>query len=53
LHRALKDVGVREEMITIPNGKHGGFSREDNERAFAAIQAFLNKLDMPAVDRGR
>jgi hypothetical protein len=28
-------------MITIPGGKHGGFTRAENERAFAAIEAFL------------
>ena len=45
LHQALKTAGVREEMITIPGGRHGGFSREENQRAFAAIKAFLAKLD--------
>ena len=41
LHQALKAAGVPQEMITIPGGRHGGFSREQNERAFTAIEAFL------------
>lgn len=45
LHQALKAAGVREEMITIPGGRHGSFSREENQRAFAAIKGFLAKLD--------
>jgi len=44
LHQALKAAGVTEEMITIPGGSHGGFSRNENERAFAAIEAFLGKV---------
>jgi acetyl esterase/lipase len=43
LHQALKIAGVPEEMITIPGGKHGGFSREENQRAFAAIEEFLKR----------
>jgi acetyl esterase/lipase len=46
LHQALKAAGVREEMIMIPGGKHGGFTREENQRAFAAIEAFLTRLDI-------
>ena len=46
LHQALKIAGLREEMIRIPGGKHGGFSREENQRAFAAIEAFLTRLDI-------
>jgi acetyl esterase/lipase len=46
LHQALKAAGVREEMITIPRGKHGGFSRDENQRALAAIEAFLVRLDI-------
>ena len=41
LHEALKSAHVKEQMITIPGGKHGGFTRAENERAFAAIEAFL------------
>jgi acetyl esterase/lipase len=41
LHEAPKAAHVKEQMITIPGGKHGGFTRAENERAFAAIEAFL------------
>lgn len=43
LHQALKQSGVPEEFLTIPDGKHGGFTREENQKAYAAIQAFLTK----------
>jgi acetyl esterase/lipase len=44
LHQALRAAGVPEEIITIPGGKHGGFTRGENERAFAVIEAFLIKV---------
>lgn len=43
LHEALKKAGVPNELVTIPAGKHGGFTLEENRRAFAAIRAFLVK----------
>lgn len=49
LHEALKRVGVAEELITIPGGVHGGFTRRDNERAYAAIRAFLTKTGAPVA----
>jgi len=44
LHQALRAAGVTQEMITVPGGKHGGFSRDENRRAFAAIEAFVTRL---------
>ncbi len=41
LHEALKRAHVKEQMITIAGGKHGGFTRAENETAFAAIEVFL------------
>jgi len=41
LQEALKKVSVDGELITIPGGKHGGFTRAENQRAYAAIKAFL------------
>jgi acetyl esterase/lipase len=46
LHEALKSAHVKEQMITIPGGKHGGFTRAENERAFAAIEAFLKSQNL-------
>jgi dipeptidyl aminopeptidase/acylaminoacyl peptidase len=43
LHDALKKAQVDAELVTVPGGRHGGFGRAENERAFAAIRAFLAK----------
>lgn len=43
LKDALAKAGVDAELVTIPGGKHGGFSRAENQRAHAAIRAFLAK----------
>ena len=49
LQEALKKVGVDGELVTIPKGGHGGFSRAENERAYAAIRAFLAKHGLPTA----
>jgi acetyl esterase/lipase len=50
LHDALRKAGVDGELVTVPGGRHGGFSRAENERAFAAIRAFFAKHGLgPAV----
>jgi acetyl esterase/lipase len=43
LQDALKKAGVDAELVTIPKGGHGGFSRAENLRAYTAIKAFLAK----------
>jgi acetyl esterase/lipase len=43
LQQALEKVGVDHELVTIPGGKHGNFTRAENQRAYAAIKAFLAK----------
>jgi acetyl esterase/lipase len=48
LHEALRNAGVAQTMVTIPGGKHGGFPRSENQRAFAAIQLFLARIDLDA-----
>ena len=35
--------GIDHELVTIPAGKHGNFTRAENQRAFVAIKAFLAK----------
>jgi acetyl esterase/lipase len=49
LHQALRNAHVPEKLVTIPGGGHGGFSRADNQRAFAEVEAFLaaNGLKAP------
>ncbi len=46
LHDALTKAGVTNQLITIPGGKHGGFSKEETSKIFITIQEFLvkNKL---------
>src|SRR5437899_8377574 len=41
LHEALEKAGVANKLVTIPGGKHGGFSREQTLRAYGEIEKFL------------
>lgn len=41
LHAALDKAGVPNRLITIPDGKHGGFSREQMLMIFSTIREFL------------
>jgi len=43
LQQALEKAGVDHELVTIPGGKHGNFTRAENQRAYVAIKAFLAK----------
>jgi acetyl esterase/lipase len=43
LHKALDAAGVPNKLVTIPGGKHGGFSRDDMGRIFGMIRAFLKE----------
>lgn len=43
LHEALRKAGIGEQLVTVPGGRHGGFGRAENERAFREIRAFLTK----------
>ena len=49
LQDALKKVAVDGELVTIPGGKHGGFTRAENLRAYEAIKAFLAKHGLVAT----
>jgi acetyl esterase/lipase len=44
LDEALKQAGARHQLLTIPGGKHGGFTAEENAKAYATIRAFLAGL---------
>ena len=49
LRDALTKAGVRNELVTVPSGKHGGFSRSEMVRIYAKIQEFLRGANlMPA-----
>ncbi|MCX6142435.1 MAG: alpha/beta hydrolase [Ignavibacteriales bacterium] len=41
LHESLTKAGVPNQLVTIPGGKHGGFSKEEMTKVFAAIKEFL------------
>jgi dipeptidyl aminopeptidase/acylaminoacyl peptidase len=43
LHDALTKVGVPNELVTIPGGRHGGFTPAEMNRIYSGIQAFLKK----------
>jgi acetyl esterase/lipase len=46
LHEALTKAGVPNQLLTIPGGKHGGFTREETLKIFATIQQFLQKYNL-------
>ena len=43
LHAALDSLGVPNEFVTIPGGKHGRFTKEENEMIRVRIENFLKK----------
>ena len=43
LHAALDSVDVPNERMTIPDGQHGKFTKEENESIRLRIEAFLTK----------
>ncbi len=43
LHAALNKAGVPNEFITIPGGRHGGFTREETLRVITGIRSFLRQ----------
>ena len=43
LHEELEEAGVSNELLTIPGGEHGGFSRDQYLDALSTIQDFLNR----------
>jgi acetyl esterase/lipase len=43
LHTALDSVGVQNEFMTIPGGKHGRFTKDENEEIKRRIERFLIK----------
>jgi acetyl esterase/lipase len=47
LHARLKQAGVKEMLLTVNGGGHGGYSREQSEKLFAAIARFLAEVSQP------
>jgi acetyl esterase/lipase len=46
LHEALTKAGVPNQFLTIPGGRHGGFTKEEMTKIYTAIKQFLkvNKI---------
>ena len=43
LTEALSKAGVPNQLVTIPGGRHGGFTPEERTRIYVAIREFLAK----------
>ena len=43
LHHALSGAGVDNQLLTIPGGKHGGFTPDERTRIYTTIREFLAK----------
>jgi acetyl esterase/lipase len=43
LHEALTKAGVQNQLLTIPGGKHGGFTPDERTRIYIAVHEFLAK----------
>jgi dipeptidyl aminopeptidase/acylaminoacyl peptidase len=46
LHQALDNAGVRNTFVTVPGGKHGGFTDAEMAKAYAEIRGFLDKQNI-------
>ena len=47
LKSKLDEIGIHNQLVTIPQGNHGGFGNEEYERANDEIFKFLSGLDHP------
>ncbi|MBE0657292.1 MAG: alpha/beta hydrolase [Bryobacteraceae bacterium] len=46
LTSALKAAGVKTELVTVPGGRHGGFTLAENLKIFQSIRSFLGGLGL-------
>lgn len=46
MHRELDKLGVPNQFLTIPGGKHGGFTRDERLKIYATIRAFLARHNL-------
>jgi acetyl esterase/lipase len=46
LHASLTQAGVTNELLTIPGGKHGGFTDIESAGIYARIASFLRKNNL-------
>jgi len=47
LRDALSKANVPNQLLTIPGGKHGNFTAEENLKIYATIHEFLKKYGLP------
>lgn len=43
LHKALDAAKVANQLYTVAGANHGGFSSEQNQKAWAAVRQFLKE----------
>ncbi len=43
LHKALDAANVPNQLFTVPGANHGGFTYEQNQKAWAAVRQFLQQ----------
>jgi acetyl esterase/lipase len=48
LRQALEKAGVPTELVTVPGGKHGNFTFDENVKIYAAIRSFLARHNLLA-----
>lgn len=51
LQKALTEAGVTNQLVTIPGGKHGGFTQAERLRIFSSIKDFLTKQGLMSAAR--
>ncbi|HTY57728.1 MAG TPA: alpha/beta hydrolase [Bacteroidota bacterium] len=51
LHKALTSAGVPNRLMTIPGGRHGGFTRDQLLAAYATIREFLEQYGIRPAAR--
>lgn len=52
LHKALDQAKVKNRLLTIQGGKHGGFSGAENKMIYGVIREFLGGLGLTAPAPG-
>lgn len=53
LHQALEKAGARHQLLTIPGGKHGGFTSEQYLQCYQTIREFLARLGFQRLSAGQ
>jgi hypothetical protein len=42
----LEQAGIRNQLVTVPGGKHGGFTDAEMTKVYAEIRAFLGNQNI-------